>query len=302
MWKEQLIALYCAVCHAYSTTLAPLVQRMSNNCRPQITDEEVMTIYIWGILQRRFEQKAMYQYTKDHLLDWFPKLPSYQEFSRRLNNLCPAFSRLGEYWLEHIAQDSNGLDILLGDSMPIKVARGPRSARAKVAPGLCAHTYNASRKEWYYGMKLHAIVQKVRVSLPVPKLVTLTKASCHDLPVARELIRDNPCFAGSIHAFMGDKAYCDCVFKELLSEQGINLCTPVKAKRGQEQVLPGSDIRDILVSRTRQAIESFFNWLHEKTGIQAACKARSEHGLLLHVFGRLASAFYLLAFKPAFNS
>lgn len=40
----------------------------------------------------------------------------------------------------------------------------------------------------------------------------------------------------------------------------------------------------------RQPIESFFNWVESKTGIQIASKVRSLNGLLVHVFGKLAAA------------
>ncbi len=34
---------------------------------PQFSDEECITVYLWGISQRRFEQKTIYNYTKNHL-------------------------------------------------------------------------------------------------------------------------------------------------------------------------------------------------------------------------------------------
>jgi hypothetical protein len=48
----------------------------------------------------------------------------------------------------------------------------------------------------------------------------------------------------------------------------------------------------------RQPIESLFNWIDEKTGIQEASKVRSVEGLMVHAFGRLAAAMLLLAFNP----
>ena len=70
-----------------------------------------MTVYLWGIHQRRFEQKkqkTIYEYTKNHLKDWFPKLPSYQAFSDRLNKLAPAFQALSEIWLGLLGADLCG--------------------------------------------------------------------------------------------------------------------------------------------------------------------------------------------------
>ena len=49
--------------------------------------------------------------------------------------------------------------------------------------------------------------------------------------------------------------------------------------------------------RALPPIESLFNGLEEKTGIQRASKVRSYNGLLVHVFGRLAAAMWLLLTK-----
>ena len=53
-----------------------------------------------------------------------------------------------------------------------------------------------------------------------------------------------------------------------------------------------------IVSGVRQPVESLFNWLEEKTGIEVASKVRSYKGLMVHVFGRLAAAMFMLAFNP----
>ena len=52
-----------------------------------------------------------------------------------------------------------------------------------------------------------------------------------------------------------------------------------------------------LVRRIRQPIESLFNWIEEKTGIQRASKVRSTDALLIHCWGKPAVAFFLLVFN-----
>ncbi|KAA4951531.1 transposase [Bacteroides fragilis] len=57
--------------------------------------------------------------------------------------------------------------------------------------------------------------------------------------------------------------------------------------------------RDLLssaVSKIRQPIESFFNWLNERTNIQRAMKVRSTPGLIIHTMGKMAIAFIYLIF------
>ena len=66
----------------------------------------------------------------------------------------------------------------------------------------------------------------------------------------------------------------------------------------------GTELSDIekyynrLVSRLRQPIESFCNWLIDKTDMQRAGTVRSTEGLLVHCWGKLTFAFYLLVFNP----
>lgn len=50
------------------------------------------------------------------------------------------------------------------------------------------------------------------------------------------------------------------------------------------------------VSRIRQPIESLFNWINEKTGLQNASKVRATQGLIVHTFGALATALLLYVF------
>ena len=78
----------------------------------------------------------------------------------------------------------------------------------------------------------------------------------------------------------------------------MGLFTPIKKKKGQDELPMTDGAFSRAVSRVRQPIESLFNWIEEKTGIQCASKVRSHQGLLVHVFGRFAAAMFLLAFNP----
>ena len=52
--------------------------RQSNNYCPNFTDQELMTIYLFGLIEQRFTLSQTYKYICNHWLDWFPQLPSYQ--------------------------------------------------------------------------------------------------------------------------------------------------------------------------------------------------------------------------------
>ena len=294
MWQTNLIKLYCAVCDN-SSTIEAIMQRQSNNFRPEFSDEECITVYLWGISERRFEQKTIYNHTKNHLLEWFPKLPSYQAFSDRLNRLAPAFQALAEYWLSIIGVDAQEQMEYIVDSCPIILAKGPRSGHAKVARELCEKSYNSSRKEWYYGVKLHAVVARRPGHLPVPVSLMASGAAQHDLPAAKQIIDDHASLkSGKLFA---DKAYIDSEWAQSLKlNHSLELLTPRKKQKGD--VLTSRDTFSSFVSSVRQPIECFFNWLNHLTNIQTASMVRSLSGLLCHIFGRIAAALISLIFNP----
>lgn len=278
----KLIQLYCAVCHHYNNTLAAEIQRLSNNFRPKFTDEECIAAYLFGIAEGKFEVKAVYEFIKDYWSEWFPALPSYQKFVKRINYLAPAFQLLCGLLISECLLDESHIDHLM-DSMPIIVANAQRSGSAKAAKGLCDKGYCSSKKAYYYGVKLHLLGQKRHKTLPGVRMARVEAASENDITVAKNWLREIENM--DIYA---DKMYADETWSEELALQNVRIFTPVKKKKGQEFLDAADALYSMAVSRTRQAIESFFNWIQEKTYIQCASKVRSVDGLIAFIFARLA--------------
>ncbi len=141
----------------------------------------------------------------------------------------------------------------------------------------------------YYGVKLHILGIRQPGALPLPDYIGLTGAKDADIKVLKEIaeeIYDTPIYA--------DKAYVDELLSRILAEQGSSLNTPIKKKKGQKRLFLFQDALSTLVSKVRQPIESLFNWIQEKTGIQIASQVRSTQGLLVHVFGKMAAAMLML--------
>jgi hypothetical protein len=291
-WETQLIRLYCDVCDHYQSHLWMYCERMSNNSTPEFTDEEVITIYLFGMMRKRHKITEIYEYVRDHLHAWFPNLPSYAGYVQRLNQLSSVFLP----FLNTIAPKWPGVSggglIFLLDSMPIILAQGSRRFRAKVAREIADCGYCASKKLYYYGLKLHLLGIRQPGTLPHPEYLELTPARPHDITVLEAIL--SYLWYGELYA---DKAYVSEVLEFLLEQQQMILQTPPKKANGQEKLRMFEQLWATSVSRIRQPIESFFNWLEEKTGIQMASKVRSLNGLLVHVYGRLTAAMYLLAFN-----
>ena len=92
--------------------------------------------------------------------------------------------------------------------------------------------------------------------------------------------------------------------------QNIEMLTPVKLPKGEADCIRQREkaFRELYgaaVSTVRQPVEprrarrrqSFFNWINEKTQIQEAHKVRSTKGLYMHLFGKIAAAFFYLTFN-----
>jgi hypothetical protein len=297
--QHTLIRIYLFVCRRYRSRLKAATQRQSNNSDPDFTDEEVLTIYLFGIVKHCKTITEVHEYTRDHFAAWFPDLPSYGGYNQRLNRLCDVFAPLLEEALSEIEGYEQGAAAAdptrVVDSMPIMMASEKRSSDASVAPELADKGYCSSKGEFYYGVKLHAVAERRRGRLPIPGQVGLTSGSKHDLTALREVL---PWIEGNGQLF-GDKAYCSSDLEERLSrEKNIDVYTPVKKKKDQERLSAADALFSTAVSRVRQSIESLFNWIDEKTGIQTASNVRSRCGLMVHVFGRLTAAMLLLAFNP----
>ncbi|MCS4055913.1 hypothetical protein GGP75_001232 [Salinibacter ruber] len=68
--------IYLFICRQYRDRLAAVAQRQSNNSDPDFTDEEVLTIYVFGPVEKRSTISEIHQYVEDHFSDWFPDLPT----------------------------------------------------------------------------------------------------------------------------------------------------------------------------------------------------------------------------------
>jgi hypothetical protein len=287
--KNQLIQLYLLVCQIYDNQSSLKYQRTSN-FKPRFTDQELVTVYLFGHLNGLFQKKAIYRFTCNYWADWFPQLPSYQAFCHRLNKLEASFQIISQQLLKAFAAGQSIETDHLVDSFPVMLAKAGFARRARVAREFATIGYCAAKRMHFHGVRLHLLAQRRAGRLPVPSEIWFRAANVHDLTAFKERRIRLP-----NSALFGDKAFCDAALTEQLKEQNTRLFVPRKKPRGKEKTaLDESYSR--LVSKFRQPIESFFKWLNDKTQIQTAGSVRSANGLLLHCFGKLSFALLLLVF------
>ena len=293
MNKLNLVALYFRICQLYDTELIYHCQRNSNNASAQFTDAELLTVYFFAMIEEeKFNIRSIHRFARRYLRSWFPQLPSYQAFNRRLNRLGPALQILACRLIEQLPGplSQNGATPLVAvDSMPIIMAQGPRSFKANLAAPMADTGRCATKRIWYHGLKLHCLAVLKKGSLPQPFFIGFSPASVQDNTFFKEQIAPN-CQNMTIFA---DRIYHDEPSVEKLQAQQVQLMCVQRKKSNQKNLTAYQKLYSSMVSRNRQPIESLFNWLIEKTDIQKASKVRSFNGLLVFLFGRIATAAFL---------
>ncbi|MBI9036955.1 MAG: transposase [Bacteroidales bacterium] len=292
----KLIKIYFYICKRFEDDLEYLCKRYSNNDKQELTDQEIMTIYLYIMLEeQRFKIKQIHRFANEYLRSWFPKLGSYAAFNNRLNRLSEVFKHLIVSLFDEFQPEDCYLDQSLLDSMPIITCSGKRSP--KVATELVDKGECSSKGMYYNGLKLHALGFRRKDKLPFPEQLLITPASINDLSVFK--------YAWSNitkRCFWGDKIYYNKdFFDRIKTEKNSTMLTPVKAVKGQtvwdkQFNKAAAALFSKAVSKIRKPIEALFNWLIEKTDFQRASKVRSTKGLLVHVFGKIAAAFINLIF------
>ncbi len=247
-WQLQLISIYVFICNQYKG-LEGYCMRHSNYADLRFSDEEALTIYLFGIVDGRKTIKEIYDYTDRHLREFFPQLPGYKAYDARINQLCDVFVPL----IECIQQQANcempESIVNLTDAMPIVMAQRGRRFHAKVAPELAtANGYCATKKMHYYGVKLHIVAAQRKGMLPLPHSIGLTDAGMHDRRAFEQIEPELQ------HDTFADKAY-QIEASPVLERPNYSLYTPPKKQKGQQFLDAADSLLSTAISKVRQPVD-----------------------------------------------
>jgi hypothetical protein len=216
----QIVAVFCLV----DDILKAMRHREDEQC--QMSDAEVMTTAILAVLYFG----GNYTLARRLLASqgYIPRMLGKSRFSRRLHRIKPffvtLFQVLGEYW-----KDLNEGSIYSIDTFPIPVCDNYRISRAKLYQGEQYRGYIASKKRYYYGVKLHLIV--TQAGQPVEFM--LSPGSFFDGSGLYAFDFDLP--EGS--QVVGDKAYNNYAVEDMLEVADIHL-SPFRKKNSKRPVPP----------------------------------------------------------------
>lgn len=141
---------------------------------------------------------------------------SHSRFNRRARMLL-----LLLYLIRHALNQEIDLSgkLTIVDSFPVPVCQPIRNRRIKIFRGYADIGYKATKKIFYYGFKVHALVSDNGYILNY----TVTKASVHDTKEVPELVNNTGL---SNQYLLGDEGYIGKKLADQLKQTGYILWTP----------------------------------------------------------------------------
>jgi hypothetical protein len=231
----QIVAIYC-ICDDILKGL-----HHTEDKQRQMSDAEVMTTSIVAGVFFGGNMEKSRIFLREH--GYIPKMLEKSRFNRRQHKIAElflvVFDVLGDFWKQW-----NEKSVYVMDSFPVSVCDNYRIQRCHLYGGEEWRGYQASKKRYYYGLKIHLMV--TQQGQPVEFF--LTPASWSDTRALKMYKFDVP--KGSL--ITGDKAYNDYAFEDLLEEAQIDL-QPLRKKNSKR---PASPWLQYLMACYRKVIET----------------------------------------------
>ena len=194
-------------------------QRPAVGIAPRLSDAELVTLAVIGVLLR-FDSEARFgRYAHAHLGPWFPYLPTRSAYNRRLRRSA----RLLQHVIAWLARDSPSWwdDVWLVDSTPVECGRSRQTQQRSDLGGWAEYGYCASHSRYFWGLRLHLIATP---SGP-PITFALAGAKADERDICSAMLAHGG-IARDGQTIMADKGYRSAGFEEDLEAAGISLIRP----------------------------------------------------------------------------
>uniref|UniRef100_UPI0009BD0AAD IS982 family transposase n=1 Tax=Lactococcus sp. TaxID=44273 RepID=UPI0009BD0AAD len=259
-------------------TKVPLEVQNRKNVHLATSDCLVITCYLWGVLHFSETLKAKHQLAQS----LFPNFLEYSRFVRRCNALLLSIQLIRQAL---VFKEFEGIDVSIIDSFPIPLCQPIRNFRSKVLGDYANIGYNATKGQYFYGCKCHALVSESGYVIDY----VISPASIADSTMAEEVLSQ---FGTPI--VLGDMGYLGQVLHDRLELKEIELITPVRMNMKKK------DITFPNFSKRRKVIERVFSFL---TNLGAErCKSRSSYGFLVKLEMTLLTYSLILKSAKTVNS
>lgn len=238
----QVTMIYC-ICDEYLKS----TQRKKEWYNVRISDAEVMTIVIVAMRYFNGNIENARRFLSEH--GYIKNMLSKGQLNRRYlaiestvwQGMLPFIRSFAAAWQVEEAY--------IVDSFPVSVCRNIRISRCRIFQNEAFRGYCASKKEYFYGVKSHVIVDLS--GIPIKML--LSPGNEHDLPALKVL---DPTTLPPNSVLYGDAAYIDYEYEDRLEEKH-SLRLAVDRKSNSTR---GYRLEDYVnLKKHRKTIESTFS-------------------------------------------
>jgi len=187
----------------------------------------------------------------------------YSRFTRRISQLESQIEALFVF-LSELFKRINNSQIYSVDSFPVEICQIQREKRSKLWQDISLKGYNASKKKYFYGFKVHMVV----TTNQEPVSCYISEGSVHDTTASFEFLNNLP--KNSI--VIGDKGYISSKLDSFLASFGIELSA---LKRKNMPIDPHHKVK----RKIRKGVETAFSVITAKFG--KVIRATSIKGFLV---------------------
>jgi len=280
--EQRMITIYCLIEEFLKGVMGKEEHKLA-----EISDSEVL--FLGYLAVSDFNGN----YAKAHYYGMGMKLVNqveYSRFTRRINQLEEEIEELFIF-LSELFKKLNGSQIYSVDSFPVELCQIQREKRSRLWRDVSLKGYNASKKKFFYGFKVHMVV----TTNQEPVSCYISEGSVHDSTASYKFLPTLP--KNSI--VIGDKGYISGKLERFLAKFGIEIST-LKRKNMKED--PTHKIK----RKIRKGVETAFSVITAKFG--KVIRATSIRGFLVKLklfilaysidrFFKLSSEHQKLAFN-----
>jgi len=264
--KDLTTTVYVIVDDLYQSFAPEDVKKRLHKKKAILSDSEIITISILGELMSNDSEKAWLSFVSKNMRELFPNMCERSRFNRVRRNLVRVIEHIRMCLNEYLTPCTGDLRIV--DSMPLRVCEFGRAGFSRLfachgaSYGVCA-----SKKQTYYGYKIHALCTQNGVITDI----LITAANANDRDAVWELVEQY-----NRHLTMiGDKGYISTrLVDDLRNERDISFI--YMNRNDTKNPLP-KPIRQAIF-KVRRRIETSFSQLTDQFNI-ATTRAKSLWGL-----------------------
>lgn len=246
-----------------------LLKALGKKDDPQakLSNAEIMTVALVGAEFFTGNQQAALDFLISH--GYIPPF-SKSRFNRRLHRLPETLWQFALFVLSQIHQQNGNYEAIV-DTFPVPVCRNIRIKRCRIYQGPTFRGYNASKKEYFYGLKVCLVI----TASGQPLELVLVPGSTADIAALRAMDLNLP---DQIRVY-GDGGFLDLCFERALSEEA-NIDLVVPRRKNMKCQLDGC--LQYICCVIRKRVETTFSQLCER--LARSIHAVTPRGFELKVF------------------